>query len=147
MQLIWLFKHLILIILTLTKCLQNLLRDSTLSVISIAKNFLFQVVSMILKMSIIYFFIYHPISQKPNWTRNSGKNSAFCRTKNVHTKKPIHAFFFIRTTNLNLSLGVLKFLAYFRLKSSYFVLNFFMNNKCYLLQILLVYYQNHVYSK
>ena len=36
----------------------------------------------------------------------------------------VHAFFFIRTTNLNLSLGVLKFLAYFRLKSSYFVLNF-----------------------
>ena len=35
-------------------------------------------------------------------------------------------FFFIRTRNLNLSLGVLNNLADFRLKSSYFVLNFFM---------------------
>ena len=48
-------------------------------------------------------------------------------------KNEIHAFFFIRTTNLNLSLGVLKSLAYFRLKSYYFVLNFFVKNKCYLL--------------
>ena len=38
----------------------------------------------------------------------------------------LHAFFFfIRTMNLNLSLGVLKFFAYYRLKSSYFVLNSF----------------------
>ena len=58
-------------ILTLTKCLQNLLRDSTLSVISIAKKILFKVVSMMLKMLIVTFFLttlylcvlvlYHPI--------------------------------------------------------------------------------------
>ena len=40
LRLIWPFECLILTILTLTKCLQNLLRDSTLSVISIAKKFL-----------------------------------------------------------------------------------------------------------
>ena len=45
---------------------------------------------------------------------------------------PTTRFFFIRTMNLNLSLGVLKFLACFRLKSSYFVLNFFVNDKCFL---------------
>ena len=39
--LVWPYKCLILTILTMTKCLQNLLRDSTLSVISIAKKFLF----------------------------------------------------------------------------------------------------------
>ena len=39
-QLIWPFKCSILTILTLTKCLQILLKDSILSVISIAKNFL-----------------------------------------------------------------------------------------------------------
>ena len=37
-------------ILTLTKYLQNLLRDSTLSVISAAKEFLFKVVLIMLKM-------------------------------------------------------------------------------------------------
>ena len=42
---------------TLAKCLQNLLRDSTWSVISIAKKFLFKVVSMILKMPIVTFFL------------------------------------------------------------------------------------------
>ena len=44
-----------------TKCLQNLLRDSTLSVISIAKKNLFKYVSIILKMPSVYFFIDHPI--------------------------------------------------------------------------------------
>ena len=55
-QLIWPSKCLILTILTLAKCLQNLLRDSTWSVISIAKKFLFKVVSMMLKMPIVTFF-------------------------------------------------------------------------------------------
>ena len=36
-----------------------------------------------------------------------------------------YTLFFMRTRNLNLSLGVLTVLADFRLKSSYFVLNFF----------------------
>ena len=37
----------------------------------------------------------------------------------------MYTLFFIRTRNLNLSLGVLNDLANFRFKSSYFVLNFF----------------------
>ena len=42
---------------------------------------------------------------------------------------------FTKTRNLNLSLGVLKFLVYFRLKSSYFVLNFSVNDLWYILLV------------
>ena len=52
-QLIWLFECLIL---TLTKCLQNLFKDSSLSVISITKKSPFQVVWIMLKMSKDNFF-------------------------------------------------------------------------------------------
>ena len=55
-KLIWLFECLILTILTLTKCLQSLLRDSSLSVILITEKSPFQVVSVRLKMSKDNFF-------------------------------------------------------------------------------------------
>ena len=54
-QLIWLFKCLILRILTLSKRLEKMSVNST------AKKLLFSVVSMMLKMPIVYFFIVHPI--------------------------------------------------------------------------------------
>ena len=55
-QLIWLFEYLILTILILTKHLQNLFKDSSLSVIFIRKKSLFQVVWIMLKMSKDNFF-------------------------------------------------------------------------------------------
>ena len=56
-----------------------------------------------------------------------------CVHSQFHVREPIqrgichpnYMVCFFRTRNLNLSLGVLNFFAYFRLKSSYFVLNFF----------------------
>ena len=52
----WLFECQILTILAMTKCLQNLLRDSSLSVIFIIKKFPFYVVLIMLKMSKDNFF-------------------------------------------------------------------------------------------
>ena len=54
--LLQLFKCLISKILTLTKCLQNLFKDSSLSVIPVTKKSPFQVVWIMLKMSKDNFF-------------------------------------------------------------------------------------------
>ena len=56
-QLIWPFECLILTILTLTKSLQNLLRDSILPVIITEKKSISQVVLIMLKMPIETFFL------------------------------------------------------------------------------------------
>jgi len=56
MWLIWPFQCLILTVLTMTKYLENLLRDSTLPFISFAKKFLSQAVLMILKIPNKTFF-------------------------------------------------------------------------------------------